>query len=118
MMHRFQTDSEAEGQRIDLFLHVNMADMSRRRLRRIVELGGVHLDGRRIRKCGLILKEGQQVELHLDGESLEPFRIEPSHVLYQDEYLLALNKPAGVNTQPTPARYKGTDMPLVAVVLV
>ncbi len=39
---------------------------------------------------------------------LDEFQLEPRHILYQDRYLLALDKPAGIATQPTPARYRGT----------
>ncbi len=108
MLHRIITGSGTDGQRIDLFLQASLPGFSRGRIRRIIDLGGVHLDGRRVRKCGIVLGPGQKIELHLDGEPLEPFRIDNSHVLFQDDYLIALNKPAGINTQPTPARYKGT----------
>jgi 23S rRNA pseudouridine1911/1915/1917 synthase len=94
--------------RLDVFLQQRVPEMSRTRIRRIIDLGGVHLEGRRIRKCGLALSPGQKIEMHLDSGSLEPFRIQQHHVLFQDEFLIALNKPAGINTQPTPARYRGT----------
>ena len=106
MIHRYRADTE--GMRLDVFLQQRVPEMSRTRVRRIIDLGGVHLEGRRIRKCGLLLSPGQRIELHLDNGGLEPFRIQQHHVLFQDEFLIALDKPAGINTQPTPARYKGT----------
>lgn len=108
MIHRLTTDAGSDGQRLDLFLQASLPEFSRGRIRRIIDLGGVHLDGRRVRKCGIVLGPGQKIELHLDGEPLKPFRIDAPDVLFQDDYLIALNKPAGINTQPTPARYKGT----------
>jgi 23S rRNA pseudouridine1911/1915/1917 synthase len=48
------------------------------------------------------------VELFLDGLPLEPFVLDPCHILYRDDYMLVINKPPGVETNPTPARYKGT----------
>jgi 23S rRNA pseudouridine1911/1915/1917 synthase len=77
-------------------------------IRKIIDIGGVHIDGRRVRKAGTILDEGLQIELHRDRGNVEPFRLSKGHVLYQDDYLIVVNKPAGIETQPTPARYKGT----------
>ena len=46
--------------------------------------------------------------MHVDGLPLEPFELDEQHLLYRDGYLLVINKPAGVATQPTPARFQGT----------
>jgi 23S rRNA pseudouridine1911/1915/1917 synthase len=48
------------------------------------------------------------VEGYLEGQSLVPYEIREQDVVFRDGYLLAVAKPAGVETQPTPARYKGT----------
>lgn len=96
------------GQRLDQFIPAQVPELSRSFLRKIVDLGGVHLGGRRVRKCSTPVREGEWIEIHLDGLPLEPFTLGPEHILFQDRYLIALNKPAGVETQPTPARYKGT----------
>jgi 23S rRNA pseudouridine1911/1915/1917 synthase len=77
-------------------------------IKRLIDVGGVHVDGRRVRRCSLSIAAGQRVELYVDGLPLEPFQLEPSRILYRDAYLLALDKPAGFATQPTPARYQGT----------
>ena len=108
MIFRFQTDGADSGRRLDHFLAERLAGRSRGEVRARIDLGGVHVDGRRIRKSGLLLTAGQRLEIHQDNGPLEPFRITPADVLFQDNYLLVLNKPAGVETQPTLARYRGT----------
>lgn len=108
MVERFKTNTGDAGQRLDLFLSAQTAEISRTTLRKIIDLGGVHVDGRRVRKAGMILAENQLIELHRDQAQLDPYRIEDDQILFEDEYLIALNKRAGVETQPTPARYKGT----------
>lgn len=108
MIHRCHVEESDQGLRLDAFLSERLEDMSRGAIRKIIDLGGVHVDCRRVRTCDRHVASGQNIELHLDGGLLKPYRIAPEHVLYQDEYLIALNKPAGINTQPTPARYKGT----------
>ena len=108
MVERFTTTAEDKGQRLDIFLSARVGGTSRTTLRRIIDLGGVHLDGRRVRKTGLVLEPGQHIELHRDRGPLDPYRIADAEVLFEDAYLIAINKTAGIETQPTPARYKGT----------
>lgn len=108
MIHRIETDSGDSGQRLDQFLQARIPELSRTKIRKIIDLGGVHIAGRRVRKCGLAVSANQQIEMHLDQGSLDPYRISNKDILFQDNYLLVLNKPMGVDTQPTKARYKGT----------
>lgn len=108
MVKRYLTEIEDKGRRLDQFLAASSPDLSRTLIRKIIDIGGVHIDGRRVRKAGMILDENLQIELHRDRGSVEPFRLSEDLVLYQDDYLIVINKPAGIETQPTPARYKGT----------
>ncbi len=107
-LFRLRVDSSASGMRLDQWLSSQIQDLSRTEARKIVDIGGVHLDGRRARTCSLTVKAGSRAELHTDGYSLEPFRLSDKDILFRDKYLLVLNKPAGIDTQPTPSRYKGT----------
>lgn len=107
-VYRLTTGPKAAGQRLDQFLADEIEHCSRGMARRLIDVGGAHLDGRRVRKCSLPVRPGQSVELYVDGLPLKPFELEPKHVLHQDKHLLVINKPAGVATQPTPARYRGT----------
>ncbi len=106
--YRLLPSRKDHGQRLDQYIPAQVAELSRTFLRKIVDLGGVHLGGRRIRKCSTPVREGELIEIYLDGLPLDPFTLGPEQILYQDRYLIALNKPAGVETQPTPARYRGT----------
>lgn len=107
-VYRLLVPLAAAGVRLDHFLSSELERLSRGLAKRLIDLGGVHVDGRRVRRCSLPLTAGQRVELYVDGLSLEPFQLDPARVLYRDRYLLALDKPAGIATQPTPARYQGT----------
>lgn len=108
MIHRLLTDSGDNGLRLDQLLHEKVPELSRTKIRKVIDMGGVHIAGRRVRKCGLKVSVNQQIELHLDQRPLTPYRISEEDILFQDKYLLALNKPVSVETQPTMARYKGT----------
>ncbi len=105
---RHSVGPEGSGIRLDQFLASTCNGLSRTLARKLIELGGVHLDGRRVRRCGQTLAVGQRIEVYRDTGPLEPFVLQEGHLLFRDSYLLAVNKPAGVETQPTPARYRGT----------
>lgn len=105
---RFQVGPEDHGERLDKFLAARAGELSRSLLRRVIDLGGVHLAGRRVRRCAQAVAVGQTVEIFLDGLPLEPFVLTDRDILYRDRYLLAVNKPPGVEVQPTPARFMGT----------
>ena len=109
MVSRFRVEATDEGQRLDQFLAgQESSGLSRTLARRIIDLGGVQVDGRRMRRCSESVRTGQLVEVYRDHGPLDPFVLNPGLVLFQDRFLLAVNKPPQVETQPTPARYKGT----------
>lgn len=108
MIHRFRTKSNDLNCRLDQFLSSNMDKVSKGNIRKIIDLGGVHIDGRRVRKCGKLLLTDQKIEVHRDLRPLAPYRIQKNDVVFQDKHIIVLNKPPGVECQPTPARYKGT----------
>ena len=107
-VYRFNVTAELAGLRLDQLLAAVVAGMTRGMARRLVDLGGVHIDGRRVRRCSLASAVGQGVEVHVDGYPLEAYELRPEQILFHDRHLLALDKPAGIATQPTPARYQGT----------
>lgn len=107
-VYRYLPSAKDEGMRLDQYLAACSDAFSRTLVRKLVDLGGVHVGGRRIRKCAHPISAGEVVEVHVDGRPLEPFELADGHVLYRDPFLIAVNKPAGVESQPTPARYRGT----------
>lgn len=107
-VYRYPVGEVEPGTRLDQYLAACCPELSRGLARRLIDVGGVHLDGRRMRRCGYEVESGQKIELFVDGLPLEPFTLEQQHIVFQDPYLLVINKPAGIATQPTPARYRGT----------
>lgn len=107
-IHRLSVAADVAELRLDHFLAGEVPELSRTRVRKVIDIGGVHVNGRRIRSCSKAVRKGDAVEVYLDHLPLTPFRLSPADILYEDRYLIVLNKPAGVDTQPTHARYKGT----------
>lgn len=75
--------------------------------RALVVRGAVYVDGRRARE-GAVVRAGARVMIVLEEGGVEvvaPAASSPSLVvLYEDEDVLALDKPPGITAQPTPGR--------------
>lgn len=107
-LYRVTVPPQFDGERLDRVVPAQCPEISRTLLRKVVDLGGVHVEGRRIRKCSQSVRDGWRIEVHLDDQPLMPFRLGDEHIVYRDRHILVIDKPPGVDTQPTHARYKGT----------
>jgi 23S rRNA pseudouridine1911/1915/1917 synthase len=105
----FEVSAEAAGQRLDSFLAAHIADVSRTTLQRIIEDGDV-LVSTRARKASYKLRAGEQVEIELTPQpshELAPEDI-PLEIVFEDDDLLVVNKPAGLVVHPAAGVYSGT----------
>lgn len=108
-MHwNFTVTAVDSGLRLDQALPRQCPGLSRTQARKIIDIGGVHVAGRRVRSCSRSVKCGEEIAVYCDGLPLEPFIVTAADILYRDNDIIALDKPAGIETQPTPARYQGT----------
>lgn len=97
--------------RLDVFLTRQIEGLGRARARRWVEAGEVRVDGRRASK-GHSLHVGQRVSVSAKALcELKPASADPRVslcLLYEDEEVLVVDKPAGVPTQPLSGGELGT----------
>ena len=107
-IHRLQVPTSSSPLRLDQYLSQSVIDLSRTAAKKIIDLGGVHINGRRVRSCSTSIHNGDSLEVYIDHLSLDPYRLTEDDILYQDQYIIVINKPAMVDTQPTHARFKGT----------
>jgi len=104
------------GTRLDQFLaqvlpeHIGR-DVSKAKIRKLIVAGAVYLNRARVRISSRELRAGARIEIYLDQKRLfekdsaerdvEPAALTQADVLFEDEYIIAISKPAGVPTQPT-----------------
>jgi 23S rRNA pseudouridine1911/1915/1917 synthase len=108
-----------EGERVDRFIAAR-GGLSRGEARRALDAGGVFLDGRRCKIAGRPVHAGQQVVVNLaEGgrEAAAPAPLERARLLYADAEVAAVDKPAGVPSQPTLTTDRGTLPELVGALL-
>ena len=105
----FTVDETAAGERLDKFLSTVCPDLTRSAAARVIEEGGVLLDGAPGNKKDK-LRPGTRVELRLPEP--KPMEVLPEHipldVVYEDGDLLVVNKPKGMVVHPAPGNYTGT----------
>lgn len=102
-------DSDAEP-RLDSWLSVQFPDFSRSRWQKLISLGHIQIANRVCSDKKYKLKTGDRVCVHIpEPEPLDlvPEAI-PLDILYEDEHLLIVNKPAGMVVHPSAGHSTGT----------
>ena len=98
------------GERLDKWLAGRLPDHSRTEIQRWIKEGLVRVNGR-ASKPGYKLEPGDVVEVDVpasqpyEGARPEPI---PLNILYEDEDLLVIDKPAGMVVHPAPGHTSGT----------
>jgi 23S rRNA pseudouridine1911/1915/1917 synthase len=98
----------AAGTRLDRFLAVPLG--SRARAQTLIDAGRVRVDGAQRPKRHLV-RPGEAIEIRDSGEPGPVLVHEPQAsfgVAYEDEYLLVVDKPAGVVVHPARGHWAGT----------
>lgn len=106
----FQITADLVGERLDKFLAERFSFLSRMRLQQFIKDGDVQVNGK-LTKSAYRLEAGDVVTLEIPdtpiSTEIEPEDI-PLDILYEDEHLVAINKPAGMVVHPAPGLYSGT----------
>ncbi len=99
----FRTELGDAGLRLDQVCASRLATLSRTRVKRLVQEGGVLVDGRRA-VPSLRLNPGQTVTLDLPASpttTIEPWSVDVP-VVFEDEHLAVIDKPPGLSMHPGP----------------
>jgi len=107
---RFQVPATSHGERLDRFLATAQTDLSRSRLQTLILAGHVSVNGRPAR-ASQRLRDGDWVALEAppaaEGPALEAEPL-PIPVVFEDEHLLVIDKPAGLVVHPGAGVPRGT----------
>ena len=90
--------AEEPCKRLDLFLSEQMEDVTRSRLKKLIEDGCVLLCGKPVQKAGAEIKKGDSVCIEIPDAveyNVQPENI-PIEIVYQDSDLAVVNKPQGM----------------------
>jgi 23S rRNA pseudouridine1911/1915/1917 synthase len=103
-------DAAEAGSRLDAALARAVPVFSRNRLKDLILAGAVSINGVAVTQPNYRLKPGEEIRL----VAPEPVEAEPEpeaiplDVLYEDDELIVVNKPAGMVVHPAPGSLRGT----------
>jgi 23S rRNA pseudouridine1911/1915/1917 synthase len=106
----FQVEESDAGDRLDRFLSRRAPDLSRARIKTLIDDGLALLEGRKA-KAGAKLKSGAIVTLTIPEVRPPVVRPDPAvafEILYQDADIIVVNKPPGLVVHPAPGHSEGT----------
>lgn len=97
-------------ERLDRYLSETIPDLSRSRIQQLIEQGYVQLNDHICTSKKINLQVGDRISLEIPA--VQPLSVIaediPLDILYEDEQLLILNKPAGLVVHPAPGHPDGT----------
>ena len=109
MVHEIQVLESQAGYRVDKFLSIEFADLSRSYIQKLMKDGQVTVNGKVV-KANYKLNDQDVVRMN-EPELKEPDIVAedlPLDILYEDEDLLIVNKPKGMVVHPSAGHYTGT----------
>ncbi len=101
---------EHKGLRLDKFLALTVPDVSRSQVQRLIEQGMVSRDDDVLADNSYKVRPGDSYQIEIpppEAAEPEPEDI-PLEVVYEDEDLIVVNKPAGMTVHPAPGAFRGT----------
>jgi 23S rRNA pseudouridine1911/1915/1917 synthase len=113
--YTLKTTLELRGQRLDHVLagwlpQALSQPVSKAKARKLIVAGAVYLNGKRVRIASKELMPNATVDVYVDLKKLfeedgrskdRAFEMTAERILYEDEYLIVVDKPPGLPTQPT-----------------
>ena len=108
-MNEFKLNCETSGARLDKFISDSNIDLSRSAAVNLIENGAVLVNGLIVSKK-YKLSQGDVVVVNVPDPTPYEAKAEniPLDIVYEDEYLLVVNKPKGMVVHPAAGNYDGT----------
>jgi 23S rRNA pseudouridine1911/1915/1917 synthase len=106
----FCVSSKEKGKRLDLFVQFHLPHLSRSFVKKLIDKGHIRVDFKVPKKGGAILREGEEVEVSIppfEPQDLVPEDI-PLKILYEDDFIAVIHKPAALVVHPSPGHPSGT----------
>ena len=109
VLRRFTASAEDAGRRLDLYLASRLPDLSRTRIQELIDQGRVHISERLARRAQRVMP-GDIIDIEILPRP--PLRAAPEEipldVLYEDEDVIVVNKPAGMVVHAGAGAAQGT----------
>jgi 23S rRNA pseudouridine1911/1915/1917 synthase len=109
VLRKFTASAEDAGRRLDLYLASRITDISRTRIQELIEEGHVRVGGRLARPAQRVMP-GEAIDVEVLPRPPLRARAEeiPLDILYEDEDVIVVNKPAGMVVHAGAGATQGT----------
>ena len=110
VIREFSATPADAGIRLDRFVAVACPELSRTRVQELINTDRVRVNGRPASKGSLHLRGGEKITVEISERPAIAARPEaiPLEVLYEDEDVIAINKPAGMTVHAGAGNVSGT----------
>jgi 23S rRNA pseudouridine1911/1915/1917 synthase len=100
----------ADGERLDRYLASYLPDFTRSRIQQLIEQGQVQLNHKECTSKKIVVKQDDLITLIVPEAQPLELKAEdiPLDILYEDDQLIIINKPAGLVVHPAPGHPDGT----------
>ncbi len=109
-VYEFILSESKKKERIDVYLSNSIENATRSRIQQLIKAGYVTVNGK-AEKSNYIVKGGDRILVKIPC-SPRPDCVEPEYmplnIVYEDEYLMVINKPAGIVVHPSLGNFTGT----------
>lgn len=107
--HSFTVSPPDANVRLDIYLSKKLPDLTRSRIKNLIEQGLVTLNDKPA-KAGIKIKSGDRLGIIIPEP--QPIKAKPEaiplDILYEDEHIIVINKPSGLTVHPGAGRSQGT----------
>jgi 23S rRNA pseudouridine1911/1915/1917 synthase len=102
--------SKADKERLDVFLTTCLPEFSRSRIQGLIKDGFVKVEATTVIKAGRDLEPGERIEIRIPPPVPSGLVAEniPLDIIFDNEDLVVVNKPAGMVVHPSPGHNTGT----------
>jgi len=99
----------SNGARLDRYIAEQIAELSRAAIQRLIDDGFIRVNGR-VRKASYAVQSGETITIEIPPPEPATPRAEniPLDILYEDDDLIVVNKPAGMVVHPAAGHSSGT----------
>ena len=107
--YNFKAGEADKGKRLDKYIVEKLPGLSRSFVQKLTSEGGILLNGEPAKNHHKV-NTGEVVDISIPEPVASTIRAEkvPIDIVYEDEELLVVNKPAGMVVHPAPGNYSGT----------
>ena len=109
--HRsFTVDTQEQGERLDRLFSLRFSDLSRSRFKELIKAGAAAVDGIANLEPNYRVRPGEVIAITIPEPepALPQAESIPLDIIYEDDALIVINKPAGLVVHPAAGNWTGT----------